>query len=311
LQRAASNSRAASTEIARALCRIVAQAPERLTPRDLLDAAAVQVPAARGQVRAALKSLIAAGELTYTYFHGHSFVEPAFDRPVLICDRLILKPSNRRIASHRGEVAVSLLTGSAFGTGRHPTTRLALQGIAHILRNPIFRSTLGRSRVLDIGTGSGVLAIAALKLGIETGLALDIDPCARSEARSNVRLNDQQDRLLVCDRMVEKLEGAFQLVIANLRTPTLMRLSAHINRLTAHRGAAVITGLKTEESPALVARYLQHGLHPSWQKSQKRWCALVFQRPPAPSRNIRGNRRPTGPSLGAEAQYRRSDRAER
>jgi ribosomal protein L11 methyltransferase len=175
-------------------------------------------------------------------------------------------------------VVIRILPGAAFGAGRHPTTRLALKGIDFILGSHGRSLVRGGSRVFDIGTGSGVLAMAAVLLGIETGLAVDIDPCAVAEAKANVGLNGLSERIAVSSRTAETIEGRYQLVTANLRTPTLSRLAPHIAAHVDPRGALVISGIRTEECEALLGEFEKHFLNAVWRDEEQEWVGLVLTR---------------------------------
>ena len=188
----------------------------------------------------------------------------------------MLTPPARPVPPGPGDIVVRLRPGASFGVGRHPTTRLALQGIEFALRGDAAARSRTGSRVLDIGTGSGVLAIAAVKLGIENGVGLDIDPCAVAEASHNVRLNGLAGRIEISDRSLEGLDGVFSLVVANLRLPTLVCLAAPIAALTMPGGALVVSGVQQEEQAAVFAAYGRQRFECAWSVAENRWAGLVL-----------------------------------
>jgi ribosomal protein L11 methyltransferase len=231
----------------------------------------------RKQLQAALRELVASGELAYVFEHGRNVLEPSFDQPVRVSERIVLTPPDRAFQPGPADVVIRILRGAAFGAGRHPTTRLALKGIDFILSQR--NGSWGRagSRVLDIGTGSGVLATAAVMLGIETGLALDIDPCAVSEARANVALNGLSERIVVCDRSADDVDdSAYLLVTANLRTPTLVRLAPDIAAYVDPRGALVVSGIRNEECEALLGELGKHYFNAVWRGEEQNWVGLAL-----------------------------------
>ena len=130
-------------------------------------------------------------------------------------------------------------------------------------------------RVLDIGTGSGVLAIAALKMGLSQGIGLDIDSCARAEASENVVLNALSGRMVVSDRSLDSLEGRFYLIMANLRLPTLLAYFDKMSALMEKKGCLVISGIKTNEIKALRRVSEHHEMRVCWEGKELRWGALV------------------------------------
>ena len=230
----------------------------------------------RARLQASLQELVAAGELAYTFEHGRTFLEPSFDRPVRVSDRIVLTPPGRAFQAGAEDVVIRIIPGAAFGAGRHPTTRLALKAVDFVqARTDEAPAGPGR-RLLDIGTGSGVLAMAAVMLGIESGLAVDIDPCAVAEAKANVALNGLSRRIVVSDQAVETIGGRYDLVSANLRTPTLVRLAPHIDRWTAPQGVLVMSGIRVEERDELLGEFEEHFFDTVWHGGEQGWVGLAL-----------------------------------
>jgi ribosomal protein L11 methyltransferase len=251
-------------------------AGRRQTPADILKALSHPPVFPKTAVQEAIRELVASGALAYTAEYGRTFLEPSFDRPVRVSERIVLTPPGRDVPPGPEEIVVRLRPGAAFGVGRHPTTRLSLRGIEFALSGDGAARPRAGSRVLDIGTGSGVLAIAAVKLGIENGVGLDIDPCAVAEASHNVMLNGLAGRIAISDRGLEGLEGVFSLVVANLRLPTLARLAAAIAALTMPGGALVVSGVQQEEQAAVCAAYGRQRFECAWSVAEDRWVGLVL-----------------------------------
>jgi ribosomal protein L11 methylase PrmA len=254
-------------------------AGRRCCPADLIRAlSAGDARWAKPAVRAAIQALVAAGELAYTFEHGRSFLEPSFDRPVRVGERIILCPPGRDAQAGPGDIVVLIASGAAFGAGRHPTTRLALRGIEHALGRVPGGRPPGR-RALDIGTGTGVLVMAAVKLGIPSGTGIDIDPCAVAEAGENLRRNGLAGAIHVTGQAIDDLTPGFDLVAANLRAPTLARLSEKIHALTAPGGAVVMSGLRVAERRDLLAAYAPLGFTLLWEGAEDDWAGVVLRRP--------------------------------
>ena len=248
----------------------------RHVPAGLLKELARDLNLPRERVQAALQKLVAAGELAYTFEHGRTFLEPSFDRPVRVSDRIILTPPGQVFQARPGEAILKITPGASFGAGRHPTTRLALKAIDLVLERDGASLTGPGSRVLDIGTGSGVLAMAAVKLGIETGVGVDIDPCAVAEAKANVELNGLSGRIGVSDRAVETIGGVYTMVAANLRTPTLARLAPCLAEFTAPQGALVMSGIRTVECDELLGAFEKRSFMVVWIEEEQEWSGLVM-----------------------------------
>lgn len=245
----------------------------RWTPVDILNHLSQELPVSRPSIQAAIYDLVAEGELAYSCEHGRTFLEPSFDRPVRVGRCFILAPPGRAVSPESGDIVIRIRPGVSFGAGRHPTTRLALRAIEAAL------GSLGRDagKVLDIGTGSGVLAIAAVKLGLAGGVGLDIDPCALAEARENVRLNGLDGRIEVSDRSVESIDQRFTLIAANLRLPSLVQLAPQIDRLTAAKGTVVVSGIHTEEISSIAAA-LKENFFQEWSTDENDWVGVVMRK---------------------------------
>lgn len=252
----------------------VSASSHRLTQRDIVREISRQCSATRKEISAALRSLLEANELVYSYVDGHSFVEASLDKAVRVTECVILKPPNISYHPRSNEVVISIRSGASFGSGSHPTTRLALGAIEFALGNVSFSK---EARALDIGTGSGVLAIAAVMMGIDSAIGIDIDPCARAEALENVRLNRLEKKIEILNQDIETISDKFALILANLRYPTLKSLYPKITALTEADGVVVVSGIHEEELPDLLSCYAPEFVC-EWQKSEKNWSAVVFKK---------------------------------
>ncbi len=231
-------------------------------------------------MRRALKERIAAGDLSYTQESGITWLEVSFDRPLRVSPRIVLAPPEKEAQPVPGTTRVVIAAGAAFGGGRHPTTRLALRGIDFALAARGKQRSGPQSRVLDVGTGSGVLVIAAVRLGVGSGVGIDLDPCALAEAKANVRFNGLEDRIRVSDEPLAGIdEGAFTLIAANLRLPTLIETARLLARRCRPGGAIVLSGIRPEEERALLAVYGRLGFQPTRRESEGGWSGLVVDAP--------------------------------
>ncbi len=255
----------------------LARSESRVCAGDLIRACTKHSGAGRHAVKRALKDLVAAGQIHYTNLFGCTQVDLAWSRPHRVSPRILLYPgdfpANHQLPSDA--MILRIAGGAAFGAGDHPTTRLSLQALdALFTEKRIARGVA----VLDIGTGTGVLAIGAVLLGAGTALALDIDPCALWEAKENVALNNLALRIRVSADPVEDLVETFNLIIANLRLPTLLRLTPTVDHLLATKGVAVVSGIRPEETDALLKHWSALGLKPCWREEQQGWAGIGFCR---------------------------------
>ncbi len=265
---------ALKTEI---LARISAS-PDRIAPAAFEKETARTLGVTRKAARAAVQGLMADGLLAYVNELGCTFIEPSFQSPARLSDRVVVAPQGMSFVPEKDDVAIVISPGASFGDGRHPTTRLSLQGIEVVMPGVLAHFGAADSRMLDIGTGSGVLALAALKMGVRRAVGLDTDPCARYEAVMNAALNGLQDRFAVLDAPPEALDGAFCLIAANLRPPTLHAMHPEILGRARPGSAAVLSGMKTEEAPDIADRYGASCFRCVWEKAEKGWSALAFRR---------------------------------
>jgi ribosomal protein L11 methyltransferase len=131
---------------------------------------------------------------------------------------------------------------------------------------------------LDIGTGSGVLAIAAILLGINRAIGIDIDSVARSEAKKSILINNLSSRIDIHNLSLDDIDQQFSLITANLRYPTLKKLYFRLNHITEPKAAVVVSGLKTTEMPDIKKLYTQKFFKLEKSEVEKGWGVMVFQK---------------------------------
>jgi ribosomal protein L11 methyltransferase len=202
-------------------------------------------------------------------------------RPVEVSERLRIRTSFETTAPRAGQRDLVIDPGQAFGTGGHESTRLALAWIDAL------RGELGAApAILDVGTGSGVLALAALALGAPRAVGCDLDPLAAETARANALANGLAERIDVFVGSAEALaeDARFAGIAANLLSrehdPIFERLASRVSR----GGWLVISGLLESEGPRFTARGETAGLSPGGVRrevdaSGTAWIALLMRRP--------------------------------
>ena len=157
--------------------------------------------------------------------------------------RLVIKPSWRRHRRTGDELVIDLDPGMAFGTGLHPTTRLCLEA----LENLADRGPLGR--VLDVGCGSGILSIAAVRLGATRALGVDIDPIAVEATIANARHNRVGKRVRAREGSIPSDEGPFDTVLANLVAGVLVEIAPDLAGELVPGGAIIGSGIFIDREP--------------------------------------------------------------
>ena len=194
--------------------------------------------------------------------------------PIQIGARLLIVPPWKiRKAGETGErVQVIIEPGRAFGTGHHGSTEGCLALIDEALRQT--------GPVLDIGTGTGILAIAAVKLGAPSALAIDVDPDAISAARENAERNGCADRVSVAFGGPETLKAGepFPLVVANLLTHTHLALVPRYQRLVAPGGLLILGGILAEEDQRLIDVLREPAFGLITRRIVDGWASLLLRR---------------------------------
>jgi len=170
-------------------------------------------------------------------------------------------------------VAVAIDPGMAFGTGSHPTTALCLERCDQLL------AELGGGDVLDVGTGSGVIALLAKKLGARRVVGTENDPVALEAARQAAELNGISgvEWMLVPDPA--RVPGRFQIVVANILLNTLEELAKAIASKVAPGGRLVLSGLLSSQADPALRAYQEEGLRPLQRKEREGWVRVELTRP--------------------------------
>ncbi|MFQ6057926.1 MAG: 50S ribosomal protein L11 methyltransferase [Anaerolineae bacterium] len=189
--------------------------------------------------------------------------------------RIVAVPSWQAYTPHAEDIVLRLDPGLAFGTGLHPTTRMCLVALEARLEPG--------ARVLDVGTGSGILAIAAAKLSASQVLALDIDPLAVRIARENVRLNGVKDIVTVREGSLEtgNLDlGTWDLILINILAETIIDLAGDLSTLLKPGGLLIAGGIIAEHEPAVVAGLRQANVTVVERLQDGDWVSLIGVRGP-------------------------------
>ncbi|HEV7215656.1 MAG TPA: 50S ribosomal protein L11 methyltransferase, partial [Chloroflexota bacterium] len=172
------------------------------------------------------------------------------------------------------DIVLRLDPGNAFGTGLHPTTQLALQLLE--------RTRLDGARVLDVGTGSGVLAIAAALLGADAVLAVDTSADAVRVAAENARVNGQEERIKVLAGSLDVVQALrlppFEIVVANIVAKVLIELAPALTAAVAPGGQLLLSGIIEPAELELMLTYATFGFLPNERQAEGDWRCLRLQR---------------------------------
>jgi ribosomal protein L11 methyltransferase len=167
--------------------------------------------------------------------------------------------------------ALQLADAAAFGTGLHPTTALCLEAIDDSVRLTL------PAAMLDVGTGSGVLALGALKMGVPRALGVDLDQEALGVAAENARINGLSERLELIHGGPDAAPGAWPLVVANIQAGPLIEMAPILVRRAGHQGHLVLCGIPESAWGEVDRAYRHLGMRRVGVNSRTGWVALVLQ----------------------------------
>jgi len=188
-------------------------------------------------------------------------------KPIFVSERIVITPPWEKPRVSNDQMVLHIDPGRAFGTGHHPTTRMMLRFLEKYIRSGM--------RVLDVGTGTGVLAIAAARMGAARVIALDIDGGALENARRNLRLNGVQGRVSLIYGDVGAVKGKFDLILANLDRRIIVEILPSIATLLAPGGRVVFSGILTRECKMISERCAQLHLEAIEKAGEEGWVCLV------------------------------------
>ena len=185
---------------------------------------------------------------------------------------LVIHPSWENVEAGAGDVVIEIDPGMAFGTGTHATTKLCLEVIADLMA-----SAETPASMLDVGTGSGLLALGAAALGCPAIMANDIDPVACDVARGNISKNGYQDQVTVIEDPLEQLPGTYDLVVANILAEENVRLGQHFVDHLNPGGHLVLSGILREKETFVRDGFSTLNLVFDQCRYQDEWICLVYR----------------------------------
>jgi len=185
--------------------------------------------------------------------------------------RIVVQPSWRDYTPAPGDIVIRLDPGMAFGTGLHPTTQMCLAALEELIHP--------EAEVLDLGTGSGILAIAAAKLGAGRVLAVDNDPVAVKTARDNVMANRVQETVRVKRGSFIESPGSYDLVAVNILAKVIVEmLREGLATRVRPEGKLIAAGIIVDQEPEIVAEMEREGLTSVERQQIEDWVCLVAKR---------------------------------
>lgn len=193
-------------------------------------------------------------------------------KPLRVGRHLLIVPTWEEAAVQEGDLVIRIDPGMAFGTGGHETTRLCLE-----LLEKVIAAVGTHPSILDLGTGSGILAMAASLLGGGRILAVDIDPEAVEVARENLAINGLT-QAVVCDTTpLESIDGRFDIILANILAEELVRLAPQLSVRIAPGGALILSGILAEKEQLVRDGFSKEPLEYCETAHAGEWVAMLYR----------------------------------
>lgn len=195
-----------------------------------------------------------------------------FFRPIHISPKLMILPIWEKLPSHTEEAHIIRIDpGPAFGTGQHATTKMCLQAMESLVSHE-------SQTLLDVGTGSGILAIYGAQLGFGKIEAIDVDPEAVRWAERNIGLNDVANAITLSGTEIEEIRDCFSLVCANLILSELLRLMPTLSRLVETGGHLVASGILRDQVEKIQEALPATGFFTSHLLYEDEWACMILRK---------------------------------
>lgn len=192
-------------------------------------------------------------------------------KPVHLTEGFVVKPTWESYIPTEGEKVIAIDPGMAFGTGTHPTTRLCVEMIE--------KHTTEGMTVLDVGTGSGILLVAAALCGAKEGLGVDNDPVAVETAGENLELNEVPDSFsVVCADLISQAGKTYDLVVANILAEVVVTLLGDIHTVVHDDSLVILSGILVEKGPMVEARLTETGFILVESHAEESWLVMVAKK---------------------------------
>ncbi|MGE5681353.1 MAG: 50S ribosomal protein L11 methyltransferase [Bacillota bacterium] len=190
-------------------------------------------------------------------------------RVIEVSDKIVIKPSFRDYEEKPGQLILTIDPKMSFGTGEHQTTKLMLLMIEKYIKTGV--------SVLDVGTGTGVLAIAAVKLGAKDAIAVDNDEWCYDNGIENCEQNSVTGKVEIkLGEIKDIVKKDFDLIVANINKPILLEIAQEIRSHINQQGTLILSGLLITDQEEIIRKYTSVGFKPIDRMQMDEWLSLVF-----------------------------------
>lgn len=191
-------------------------------------------------------------------------------KPTKASEHVIICPSWEECTRKKDDILITLDPGSAFGTGTHATTQLCIQAIEKYLKKG--------DEVADIGTGSGILAITAIKFGASHAVAIDNDPLVIDVAKDNAQMNNVFNKIDFSHATADMLSEQYDFVCANILHNVLAEIMGDLKNIMKPASYMVLSGILDEKKQVVLDAVEKHGLKVIEILHQEQWTAIIVQK---------------------------------
>ena len=188
---------------------------------------------------------------------------------IRVSDRIVIKPTFKEYSAKQNEIVLTIDPKMSFGTGEHQTTKLILKLLEKYVTQGI--------KVLDVGSGTGILAIASVKLGASRAIAVDFDEICLENCKENCILNSVEDSVeILTGEIADINETGFDLILANIQKNVILETAEKIKTKLKPKGVVILSGLLESDKSAIEKKYHSLGYKTEQMEQMDEWIAIVF-----------------------------------
>ena len=195
-----------------------------------------------------------------------------------VSDKIIIKPSFKKYIPKKNQIVIEINPKMSFGTGEHQTTKLMLEALEKYVKRGM--------KILDVGTGTGILSIASIKLGAASAAAIDNDEWSYINAKENCILNNAGSKIEIIHAEIKEVkEKDYDLIAANIQRNTLIEIADELRCRLKGKGILILSGLLKEDEPEILNKYFNLGFKLLEVIRMDEWTAIILNYIPESSEN--------------------------